>query len=287
MSLLGNILISTVLLSSVAFAEDPGLTRARQLYEKTKYEEVLALLAGVPAENGAVYALMGKCYYRLGDFKKASASLERAVRLEPNSSDYHLWLGRAYGRRAETSLFVTAPGLASKARDHFEKAYELNRANSEAAGDLFEYYLEAPSILGGGMPKAIALAERTKDLDPAEYHYRLARIAANKKEYRDAEEQFRRAVDLAPRQVGRVLDLANYLSQLGKYQESEAAFKQAEAIDPDNPKLLFEQAKAYIQSKRNLDRARELLVRFLNSSLSPDDPSRGEAEQLLRQARTG
>ena len=55
----------------------------------------------------------------------------------------------------------------------------------------------------------------------------------------------------------------------------------------NNPKVMFERAKAYIQSKRNLDRARELLVRFLNSPLSPDDPSRREAEQLLKQARTG
>jgi cytochrome c-type biogenesis protein CcmH/NrfG len=84
-----------------------------------------------------------------------------------------------------------------------------------------------------------------------------------------------------------VVDLANYLSKRGKYQESEAAFSLAEGIDPDNPKLMFERAKAYIQSKRNLDKARALLVRYLNSPLSPSDPSRREAEQLLKQARTG
>jgi tetratricopeptide (TPR) repeat protein len=280
-------LISMVLLAAPAFPQATGLPRARQLYEKTRYEDALALLAGVATENGAVYSLMGECYYMLGQFTKASEALERAVRLEPNNSEYHLWLGRAYGRRAETSTFFTAPGYASKARDHFEKAVGLDARNSEAAGDLFEYYLEAPGFLGGGMSKAVELAEKTKDLDPAEYHYRLAQIADKQKEYKDAEEQFRRAMDLAPKQVGRVVDLANYLSKRGKYQESEAVFSLAEDIDPNNPKLMFERAKAYIESKRNLDKARALLVRFLNSPLSPDDPSRREAEQLLKQARTG
>jgi tetratricopeptide (TPR) repeat protein len=280
-------LISMVLLAMPALSQMTGLPRARQLYEKTRYEDALALLAGLPSEKGAVYSLMGECYYMLGQFTKATEALERAVRLEPNNSQYHLWLGRAYGRRAETSTFLTAPAHASKARDHFEQAFALDTGNLEAAGDLFEYYLEAPSFLGGGLSKAVALAEKTKNLDAAEYHYRLGRIADSRKEYKDAEEQFRRAMDLAPRQVGRVVDLANYLSKRGKYQESEAAFSLAEGIDPDNPKLMFERAKAYIQSKRNLDRARELLVRFLNSPLSPDDPSRREAEQLLKQARTG
>jgi tetratricopeptide (TPR) repeat protein len=163
----------------------------------------------------------------------------------------------------------------------------LDASNSDAAGDLFEYYLEAPGVMGGGMSKAVALAEKTKTFDEAEYHYRLGRIADSRKEYKDAEEQFRRAMDVAPRQIGRVVDLANYLSKRGKYQESEAVFSLAEGIDPNSPKLMFERAKSYIQSKRNLDRARELLVRYLNSPLSPNDPSRREAEQLLKQARTG
>lgn len=282
-----NALILVVVASITLLGQQDGLAKARQLYEKTRYEEALALLAGLPVENGSVYALMGRCYYMLGDYKRASESFERAVRLEPGNSDYHMWLGRAYGRRAETSSFLTAPGLASKARQNFEKAFQLNPRNLEAAGDLFEYYLEAPSFMGGGLNKAKDLAEKTRDLDPAEYHYRLARIAEKRKQDKDAEEQLRRAMDLAPRQVGRVLDLARFLARRGKHQESEALFEQAENLEPESPKVMFERAKAYVESKRNLDKARELLVRYLNSPLTPDDPPRQEAERLLRQARTG
>jgi tetratricopeptide (TPR) repeat protein len=284
---LRNALILAVLAWTALMAQEDGLVKARQLYDKTRYEEALALLAGLPVENGKVYALMGQCYYMLGDYKRASESLERAVRLEPGNSDYYMWLGRAYGRRAETSSFITAPGLASKARQSFEKAFQLNPRNLEAVGDLFEYYLEAPSFMGGGLDKARDLAEKTRDLDPAEYHYRLARIAEKRKQDKDAEEQLRRAMDLAPRQVGRLLDLARFLAKRGKHQESEALFEQAEKLEPESPKVMFERAKAYVESRRNLDKARELLVRYLNSPLTPEDPPRQEAERLLRQARTG
>jgi hypothetical protein len=40
----------------------------------------------------------------------------------------------------------------------------------------------------------------------------------------------------------------------------------------------------YIQSGRNLGAARELLKRYLAASLTPDDPPRKEAEQLLKTA---
>ena len=80
--------------------------------------------------------------------------LEKAFNAQPSNADYALWLGRAYGRRAETSGPFTAPGFASKARQYFEKAARLNPRNLEALSDLFEYYLEAPGFLGGGMDKA-------------------------------------------------------------------------------------------------------------------------------------
>jgi tetratricopeptide (TPR) repeat protein len=282
-----KLLILGVLLAAPGFGQLPELSRARELYQKTGYEEALSLLRTIPAKDAAVHALAGKCHYMLGEFKKASDSFELAVRLAPDAAEHHLWLGRAYGRRAETSSFVTAPGLASKARQSFEKAVELNPRATEAVADLFEYYLEAPGFLGGGMEKARALAEKTKNLNLAEYHYRLALIAGKKKEFGVAEEHLRRAVDLAPRQVGRILDLAAFLAKQGQYQQSDAAFNRAEQVAPDSPRVLFERAKAYIRAKRNLAAARELLVRYLNSPLSPDDPPRSQAEQLLKQVQSG
>ena len=111
-------------------------------------------------------------------------AFERATAVIPNSSTYFHWLGKAQGRRAETSSPFTAPAYASKARQAFEKAVELDGKNLEAINDLFSYYLEAPGFLGGGLDKAANLAKRIQALDPVEYHYALAQIADKRKDYR-------------------------------------------------------------------------------------------------------
>src|SRR5581483_6926239 len=115
------------------------------------------VLQALPAKDSEVYELIGRNFYMQGDFKKATEAFEKAVAADPAKSNTTLWLARAYGRRAETSAMFTAPSYASKARQYFEKAVQLDSRNIEALSDLFEYYTEAPGFLGGGMDKAQAL----------------------------------------------------------------------------------------------------------------------------------
>ena len=260
------------------------LERAEDLYQKTDYIASLDVLKGVAKPDAAMYCVMGRNYMMLGDFKKATEALERASSLEPNNSDYALWLGRAWGRRAETSSPFTAPMSAAKARDAFERAVQLDPKNLEALSDLFDYYLQAPGFLGGGEEKAANLAARMAAINPAEYQYSQAQLAERRKEYNSAEEHFRRAVELAPRHVGRFIDLARYLAKRGRNQESEAVWAQAEKVAPGNPQVMFWRAKTYVQQNRNLDQAQNLLKRYLRCELTPDDPPREEAEQLLKKA---
>ena len=261
----------------------PSLDQAIRLYRHTEYEASLKLLSELPDKDAAVFDLLGRNHFMLGHFKKASEYYEKAVALDPSSSEYEHWLGRAFGKRAETSSVFTAPGLASKARQHFEKAVALNPKNQEAVSDLFEYYLEAPGFLGGGLDKAAKLAEGMTALDAAEGLWAQARIAERRKDFAAAEDRFRRAMAAAPKQVGRVIDLARFLSKQGRVEESEETFLAAERIAPDSPKLLYQRAETYIKAGRNIDTARDLLKRYLSATLSPEDPSRLDAEKLLKQ----
>lgn len=269
--------------AALGWAAGPELERARELYKRTDYEAAIRLLSSVPHKDAPVYALTGQVYFMQGEFKKAAENLQKAVELSPNDSDYYLWLGRAYGRRAESSSFVTAPSYAGKARDAFERAVQLNPRNTEAISDLFEYYMDAPGFLGGGLDKAANLANRMAAVNPSEGAWAQARLAEKRKQFTTAEQQLRRAADLAPRQVGRVIDLAKFLAKSGRYQESDETFRRAETLAPDSPKLMFERANTYIQSHRNLELARQLLKRYLDAQLTPDDPPRKAAEALLRQ----
>ena len=162
-----------------------------------------ALFAATPYEQG-------RSYYELGDFKKAACSFQEAVAAEPGISERYLWLGRAYGRRAEHSSPFTAPGYAVKARQNFEKAVELDPRNLEAMSDLFEYYLEAPGFLGGGVDKATVLTAKIAQLDRAEGHYAQFKLAEKRGDLARAEHELRAAASAAP---DRLADLAKFLAR--------------------------------------------------------------------------
>ena len=278
-------LISMFGFACLAWASGPDLDRANKLYNITEFQQSLEVLQAVPNKDAAVYELMGRNYYGLGDFRKATEALEHSAVLAPGNSTVYLWLGRAYGRRAETSSIVTAPGFANKARQSFEKAAQLNPANLEAQSDLFEYYLEAPGILGGGFDKAAATAAQIARISPAEGYWAQARLAEKRKEFGSAEAHLRRAVEIAPQQISRLIDLARLLTGRGRYQEADMSLAMAEKIAPNSPRLMFAKADLYIKSKRNLDVARQLLKRYLSSTLTPEDPPRADAEKLLKQAQ--
>ena len=272
-----------LLLTSVARpAESLAWTRAHELYQRTDYAGSLKELLGTSERDAAVYLLMGQDYFGLAEYKQASESLEKAVALTPSNPECLLWLGRAYGRRAETSNPFSAPGFASKARQMFERTVALDPSNREAVGDLFDYYLGAPGFLGGGENKAEALAAKVAQRDPAEGHYYEAQLDDRRKQYDSAEKHLRAAMELAPRQVGRVVALARYLSAHGRAKESDALFDQAERIAPEDPRVIYERASAYVKSGRNLDEARKLLHRYLQSPITPSDPPKSDAQSLLR-----
>jgi len=270
-------------LGSIAWAaESLSWTHAHELYQRTDYAESLKELLALSDKDAAVFQLIGQDYFMLANYKKSTEFLEKAEALAPANADGFLWLGRAYGRRAELSNAFMAPGLASKARQMLERALALDPASKEAAGDLFDYYLDAPGFLGGGTDKAQALAAQVAQKDPAEGLYYQARLDEHRKEYDSAEQHLRSALEMAPRQVGRLIALAKYLSARGRNKESDALFDQAEQIAPGNPRVIFERAAVYVKASRNLDEARRLLQRYLQAPLTPGDPPKSEAEDLLR-----
>ncbi len=252
------------------------------LYQRTEYRQSLAVLQALPDKDAAALQLMGQDFFMLGEYKKASESFEKAVALDPNNPQLLHWLGRTYGRRAETANPFAAPGLASKTRQMFEKSVELDPTNKDALGDLLDFYLEAPGFLGGGVHKAEQLAQMILKEDQAEGHYAQGIVADKKKEYDRAEQQFRRAAELAPRQVGRVLVLARYLANHDRVKESDALFEQAARMAPNNPRVMFDRASTLIKEKRDLDTARKLLERYLQAPLTPDDVPRERVEAMLR-----
>jgi Flp pilus assembly protein TadD len=265
-----------------AAASPDVVSRASALYQRTDYTGSLHVLEQDPAPDAAGYLLTGKNYFMSGDYKKAVEFFEKAIAISPANSEYELWLGRAWGRRAETGGWLTAASHASKARQCFEKAVALDPNNREAKNDLFTFYLNAPGFLGGGIEKAEAAARSIAQERPPEYNFEEAQIAEKRKDYPAAEAHLRRAMELAPTEPGRVLDLARFLAKRGRVQEGDLLFEQARKMFPGQPKVAFVEATVDIENNRSLKKARALLEEYLHAALTPDDPPRQEAERLLR-----
>lgn len=274
-----------VLSSVLCLSAGSGVDEARKLYNLTDFQGSLKVLQSVPEKDAATYELIGRNYYMLADYKRATDALEKAAAADPASGEIALWLGRAYGRRAETSSPFTAPGNATKARQWFEKSVQLNARNTEALSDLFEYYLEAPGFLGGGLDKAQAVTRQIAAVDPAEAHWAQARLAEKRKDFNSVEDHLRRAIDASPTRVGRFIDLAKFLAKQGRYQEADQSIAQAEKLAPNAPKLVYAKADLYVKHGRNLELAKKLLQQYMSMSLSPDDPPRSDAAKLLKQVQ--
>ena len=260
----------------------PEIDRAKDLYQKTDYEEAARVLRTIRVESAEVSALMGKTYYQLGNYTKATDALEKAVSLDPKNSEYYNWLGRVYGRRAETSSPFTAWSYAGKCRKNFEQAVELNPRNLEAIDDLFEFLVNAPGLVGGGVDKAAALAESARAVDLGKYYSLMARLAEKKKDPPSQLQHLQMALKVAPWSVGRIIDMARFLAKEKKYNESDELFDRAKKAEPENPEIKFQRAKIYIETGRNTEEAKKLLKEYLKSSLTPDNSSRSEAENLLK-----
>ena len=127
--------LPVLLLAATALFAAGELEKARQQFSRTMYREAIQTLGKL--NDPAALELTGKSYFMLAEYKKAQEAFERAVASQPDNSVYHHWLGKAYGRRAETSNPFSAPILASKARQSFEKAVALDPRNGEAVNDLF------------------------------------------------------------------------------------------------------------------------------------------------------
>jgi len=101
-----------------------------------------------------------------GRYQNAIDLFGQAVQLDTTNALYYLWLGRAYGHQAEQAKTGEQFFLARQVRKNLEKAVTINPDLIEARLDLLTYYLQAPSLLGGGIEKAQAQAGEITKRDP-------------------------------------------------------------------------------------------------------------------------
>jgi tetratricopeptide (TPR) repeat protein len=275
-----HIFLISVLLSSLSLAADsaPALLAAGRVDDaiRSLQQEINA-----SPNDAATYNLLCRAYFSLGQWDRGIAACEKAVELAPGNSTYHLWLGRIYGEKADSSSFFTAAGLAKKVRNQFEQAVQLSPSSVDARTDLAEFYLEAPGIVGGGQDKARAQAATLARLDPAKAHWVNARIAEKKKDFAVAEREYRSAIDVSHGDASAWLNLALFNKHIGRLDQMEDAINHAASAQVNHPVVLVDAAETLIRTGRNFPVAIQLLRRYLSSSSTVEEAPAFKAHYLL------
>jgi len=265
-----RILILAILSAIAACSAIAGADEtAPALLAAGKVDEAIAQLHGQisSAPNDAVaHNLLCRAYFTLGDWDRGISSCERAVSLAPDNSQYHLWLGRLYGEKADKAGVFAAARLAGKVRDQFEAAVKLNPNSVDARSDLAEFYLEAPGIVGGGRDKAEQQANSLQALDPARAHWVNARIAEKKKDFAKAEREYRAAIDSSHGSASAWLNLGLFYRHRQRLDEMVEALGHVRSAPVDRADAPVDAAEILINGQRNLPEAVALLRAYLNSN---------------------
>lgn len=240
--------VASVLLASFALcaalplsAEPPPApeadTAALHALLEGRVDEAESLLHTVVAQkpsDGYAHQLLCRSFYAEDQADAAVHECELAVAADPHSSDDFLWLGRAYGLKAKHANPMAAFSLARKVHTAFETAAALDPENENALGDLGDYYVEAPGIVGGGDDKARALATRIMPQYPSLAHGLLALIAQSNKDLPAAEQELKLAVSTArthEAQSHAWIDLAHFYATHDRPDDALAAVRSGLALD--------------------------------------------------------
>jgi tetratricopeptide (TPR) repeat protein len=258
------------------------IDQARDQVNRGDFAGARGILEQLPEieQNAESRFLLGMLSYLWNDIRRAVELLEKATAQNPENSEYFLWLGRSLGRKAEQASFLKAPFIAGKVRDAFEKAVRLNPENLDARDDLLQYYLQAPSFLGGGTDKARKLAEEVKVSHPARYHVQLAQIFLKQKQYDKAEEELRKTVEIRPQQFWNYAALAEFYEHRNQPDQARKVLLKAVALFPDSPEAHFALGRFEAHLTEDLQRATQELQLFLGT-YSGGDPYPFEAHYWL------
>jgi len=223
---------------------------------------------------------LSKIYFHLKKWDDSITQGEKAVALAPNNSNYWMWLGRAYGEKADNANFISAFGLAKKARSSFEKAVSANPSNIPALTDLAEFYASAPSIVGGGTDKAKQTAGQLATMDPAKSHWVYAKIDQNNKDYAGAERELKEAIRLSGNGAY-WLNLAYMYGSLKRWDDMDFAIQQGLASNLRPVEAYYNAATDYLRVGRKLPQAADMMRKYIATGAENDEAPLFQAHYML------
>jgi tetratricopeptide (TPR) repeat protein len=266
--LLAGLLLFLAVQVPAGRAQESLLAAAGKAYEGANYAEAIRILNAAAAKesnDAEIQLLLTKAYLGAEEYNAAVKSGEKAVALNPNSSESHNLLGKAYGEKADHSSFISAYPLARKTRKEFEIAVRLDEHNFNAAQNLVEFDCTAPSIAGGGEEKAQPLIKKLLTLDASEGHFAAGNCRRQKKDFATADSEMLNAIQSHPKSLDILDEIATYFASRGMADRVLAAADAAEVASPADARGPYFRAVGWVMQGGNLPQAEKILQNYIHT----------------------
>ncbi|MEE9269005.1 MAG: tetratricopeptide repeat protein [Candidatus Krumholzibacteria bacterium] len=213
--------------------------KAQTLMETGDYQSAVAALLPLSEKNiknGQLYAMLGKCYWKLGSHGAAVSNYERALRLDYGGSEIHLALAAMLMEMGKTGRALTEFDLAVR----YDPRDPLAHYNYGLA--LYEL---------GRTDEALGHWERARSLDARNPQYAEAMgIGLSQRDDTAAARYFELAGELGADGPKFHNNFGLLLRRIGDFSRAESEFNRALELDPDNNAYRFNVAALYMSSKK-------------------------------------
>lgn len=253
------------------------LAQANEALQAGEADRALGLISSLPQageSDATAQNLACRVEFTMAQWDAAVRDCQQAVNLDPESASFHMWLGRALGEKANRASFLSAFSLGKRVLAEFQTAARLDPRDAEALADLGSFYVEAPSVVGGGLDKAESVAQQLDRVDPARAAELRAGIAQERGDYAAAEDQLKKSVEVSRHPAFQWTTLARFYQRRKRWAEMDMALRNcmnAAARDPHAGVALYDAAGVLILAKREPQLAIEFLQQYLSSSSKTEE----------------
>jgi hypothetical protein len=280
------LLVAVVLLTArIGSAQSVNHDLCDRLATLTTREQYRAQAERLIATGGAGAEFLRGCL--AWDDRSTDASIgyfEKAASDANATSDYYLWLGNAYGVKAQRANPVSQAMLARKTKSAFEKAVALDGNNVEARYGLLQYYMMAPGIMGGSMTKAEEQGREIKRRNLYRGGMALASLASRRKDTPAIERELKAVREAFPDSINAANSLLNLYMAGSRWSESWALIDTLESGKlTAHARLPFLIGRTAAVSGQQLARGEAALTRYLAKPAARGEPQHSAAQVRLAQ----